>query len=242
MVDGVAQDTGPHQDGLHRPVEQKPQLVHGQQGSGAGKGDPDPAVLFPQGKDRVGTGKGQRHPGQEGRIDLVPPDLGLAGDPQPPGPQAATPKPQEVRPLAMPSPTATPLPRIKPKDPTTAAIFSTVIPGVGQVYDEDPLRGLIFAGLFGVGLWQTIDNLSLVNGNNGAANGAGANPNDVSHNGNAVVKNEDAGELIGLATLAVYGFGIQDAANGANNYNHRNNLSLTFEVKPRSGAQLALRF
>ncbi len=142
----------------------------------------------------------------------------------------------------MPSPTATPLPGIKPKDPTTAAIFSTVIPGVGQVYDEDPLRGLIFAGLFGVGLWQTIDNLSLVNGNNGAANGAGANPNDVSHNGNAVVKNEDAGELIGLATLAVYGFGIQDAANGANNYNHRNNLSLTFEVKPRSGAQLALRF
>ena len=50
------------------------------------------------------------------------------------------------------------------------------------------------------------------------------------------------GELIGLATLAVYGFGIQDAANGANDYNRRNNLSLTFQINPRSGAQLALRF
>ena len=139
--------------------------------------------------------------------------------------------------MVFPSPTPTPLPGLKPKDSTTAAIFSTIIPGSGQVYDDDPLRGVVFAALFGVGLWQTIDNLSLVNGNNEAGNNG-----YLSHNGNSVIKNEDAGELIGLATLAVYGFGIQDAANGANNYNRRNNLSLTFQVKPRSGAQLALRF
>ncbi len=151
----------------------------------------------------------------------------------------ATATPVVIKPVTFPTPTATPLDGLKPKDATTAAIFSTIIPGSGQVYDGDALRGLVFATLFGVGLWQTIDNLSLVNGNNSAANGAGSVPGN---NGNSVVKNEDAGELIGLATLAVYGFGIQDAANGANDYNRRNNLSLTFQIKPRGGAQLALRF
>jgi hypothetical protein len=153
----------------------------------------------------------------------------------------ATTTPSEIKPVSFPTPTPTPLPGLKPKDATTAALFSTVIPGAGQCYNGDPFRGLVFATLFGVGLWQTIDNLSLVNGNNGAASGAGAN-SDINHNGNSVVKNEDAGELFGLATLAVYGFGIQDAANGANDYNRRNNLSLTFQLKPRGGAQLALRF
>lgn len=150
---------------------------------------------------------------------------------------APSPTPEAVKSVVFPSPTPTPLPGLKSKDSTTAAIFSMIIPGSGQVYDDDPLRGVVFAALFGVGLWQTIDNLSLVSGNNEAGNNG-----YLSHNGNSVIKNEDAGELIGLATLAVYGFGIQDAANGANNYNRRNNLSLTFQVKPRSGAQLALRF
>jgi hypothetical protein len=134
-----------------------------------------------------------------------------------------------IKSVVFPTATPTPLPGLGSKDSTTAALFSTVIPGAGQVYDGDPLRGLVFASLFGVGLWQTIYNLQLVNGNN-------------SNGGNSVVRNEDAGELIGLGTLAVYGFGIQDAANGANDYNRRNNLALTFQLKPRSGAQLALRF
>ncbi len=137
--------------------------------------------------------------------------------------------PVVIQNVSFPTPTPTPLPGMKSKDATTAAILSTVLPGLGQVYDEDPLRGVAFAALFGVGLWQTIDNLQLVN----ASNPAG---------GNKEVKNEDAGELIGLGTLAVYGFCIQDAANSANNYNRHNNLALTFQLKPRSGAQLALRF
>lgn len=137
----------------------------------------------------------------------------------------ATPTPVmiKINSVSFPTATPTPLPGMVSKDSTTAALFSTVIPGAGQFYDGDPLRGLAFAALFGVGLWQTIDNLQLVPGTSN-------------------VKNEDAGELIGLGTLAVYGFGIQDAANGANNYNRRNNLALTFQLKPRSGAQLALRF
>ncbi len=149
---------------------------------------------------------------------------------EPPAVQTATPTPVEVKPVSFPTATPTPLPGMHSKDSTTAALFSTVVPGLGQVYDEDPLRGVAFAALFGVGLWQTLYNLQLVPGNNAATGD------------NTVVRNEDAGELIGLATLAVYGFGIQDAANGANNYNRRNNLSLTFQINPRSGAQLALRF
>jgi len=159
---------------------------------------------------------------------LVPPPP-VEQTEEPPAVQTVTPTPVPVQPIQFPTATPTPLPGLKSKDATTAALLSTFIPGAGQVYDDDPLRGVVFAGLFGVGLWQTIDNLQLVSGNN-------------PEGGNTVVKNEDAGELIGLATLAVYGFCIQDASNGANDYNRRNNLSLTFQMKPRSGAQLALRF
>lgn len=142
---------------------------------------------------------------------------------EPPAVQMATPTPVMIKSVIFPTATPTPLPGLHSKDSTTAALLSTIVPGLGQVYDGEPLRGLVFAALFGVGLWQTIDNLQLVPGT-------------------STVKNEDAGELIGLGTLAVYGFGIQDASNEANNYNRRNNLALTFQLKPRSGAQLALRF
>src|ERR1039458_6609005 len=104
-----------------------------------------------------------------------------------------------------------------PKNPTHAALFSVVLPGSGQVYAGDPLKGLAFATLFGIGLWQTIDNLQLVNDGNG----------------NLVSKNETAGNLFGLGTLAAYGFGIQDAFNTAANYNKQHHLTLGFGIYPR---------
>jgi hypothetical protein len=117
---------------------------------------------------------------------------------------------------------------MKPKSPTQAAIFSAVIPGSGQVYDEDPLRGLAFAALFGVGLWQTLDNFSL----------QPESPGGTTYKS----KNEDLGNLFGLATLAVYGFGVMDAYNGAVGYNNRNHLSLSLGLKPLPNASLAFRF
>lgn len=138
----------------------------------------------------------------------------------------ATPTPVLAPSVQVPTATPTPQPGLRPKNPTEAALFSVVIPGSGQVYAGDPLKGLVFATLFGLGLWQTLDNLQLVHDDSG----------------NLVAKNETAGNLFGLATLAAYGFGIQDAYNTAGQYNKRNNLTLNFGIQPRPNASLAFSF
>jgi hypothetical protein len=139
-----------------------------------------------------------------------------------------TPTPVLAPHIDVATPTPTPLPGLKPKNPTQAAIFSAILPGSGQVYDEDPLRGVAFAALFGVGLWQTLDNFSLHPESPGSTS--------------TVAKNEDLGNLFGLATLAVYGFGVMDAYNGAVGYNNRNHLSLSLGLRPIPNASLAFRF
>jgi len=140
--------------------------------------------------------------------------------------QTSTPTPVLAPSVQMPTATPTPRPGLSPKNPTEAALFSVVIPGSGHVYAGDPVRGVVFAALFGVGLWQTLDNLQLVHDDSG----------------NLVAKNETAGNLFGLATLAAYGFGIQDAYNTAAQYNKRNNLTLNFGIEPRPSASLAFSF
>jgi hypothetical protein len=125
--------------------------------------------------------------------------------------------------VQIPTPTPTPLPGLSPKSPTQAALFSVFVPGAGQVYAGDPVKGIVFASLFGIGLWQTLDNLQLVGGL-------------------GYTKNETAGELFGLATLAVYGFGIQDAYDTAAIYNKKNYLTLHFGITPRPNANLAYMF
>ncbi len=125
--------------------------------------------------------------------------------------------------VQIPTPTPTPLPGLSPKSPTEAALFSVFLPGAGQVYAGDPIKGIVFASLFGIGLWQTLDNLQLVDGLGDT-------------------KNETAGNLFGLATLAVYGFGIQDASNTAINYNKKNYLTFHFGIEPRPNANLAYMF
>jgi len=142
--------------------------------------------------------------------------------------QTASPTPVPAPALRFPTATPTPLPGLKAKNPTEAALFSVVVPGSGQVYAGDPAKGLVFAALFGLGLWQTIDNLSLV-------------PDQV--NGGVKSKNEDAGELFGLATLAVYGFGIQDAFNTTDKYNKEHYLvALNLGIAPYPNAILTCHF
>jgi hypothetical protein len=58
--------------------------------------------------------------------------------------------------------------------------------------------------------------------------------------GGVVAKNETAGNLFGLGTLAAYGFGIQDSYNTASNYNRQHHLALGFGIYPRPNASLAL--
>ncbi len=144
----------------------------------------------------------------------------------PPSYQTATPTPIVVPSIQAVAPTPTPRPGLKPVDPTAAALFSVVIPGSGQVYAGDPLKGLVVASLFGVGLWQTLDNLSL-------------HPDG---SGKLVVKNEDIGSLVGLATLVVYGFQIQDASDTATHYNKVNYLTFNLGLSPEPKVQLAYRF
>ncbi len=131
--------------------------------------------------------------------------------------------------VKFPTPTPTPLAGLHPKDPTQAALFSVVLPGSGQVYAGDPLKGLIFAAVFGVGLWQTIDNFQLIQ-------------DPASNTPSLISKNETAGDLFGLVTLAAYGFGIQDAFSTAANYNRQNHLSFRIEIAPGPTAKLACLF
>lgn len=133
--------------------------------------------------------------------------------------------PVEAPQVDFPTPTPTPLPGLAPKDPTTAALLSVAVPGGGQVYAGDPLKGLAFAAVFGVGLWQTLDNFALVE-----------------KDGEARSKDETLGHLFGLATLAAYGFGIQDAYATAEHYNRSRHLSFRWGVFPEWNAALALNF
>jgi hypothetical protein len=109
----------------------------------------------------------------------------------------ASPTPVIVPRIKAVSPTPTPRLGLKPEDPTAAALLSVVVPGSGQVYAGDPLKGVVIAALFGVGLWQTIDNLSLQSASDGTL---------------STVKDEDLGSIEGLLTLAIYGYQIQDAS------------------------------
>jgi hypothetical protein len=124
-------------------------------------------------------------------------------------------------------PTPTPEPGMIPKDPLAAALLSAMVPGAGHAYSGEPLRGLFFAAAFGVSLYLTLDNLRLV---------------DEANTDQRVARNETAGSLYGLATLAAYGFGIQDASSGARRYNRRHHLRFGFTVRPQPGAALALAF
>ncbi len=140
----------------------------------------------------------------------------------------ATPTPEAAPQVQYATPTPTPLPGMNPTNPTQAAIFSAVIPGSGHIYAGDPVKGILFAAVFGVSLWQTIDNFTLVPESPGSTT--------------LKSKNEDLGHLFGLVTLAAYGFGIQDAYSTAANYNKRNNLTLQFGITPRPSADLAYSF
>jgi len=138
----------------------------------------------------------------------------------------ASPTPVVVPVIQAVSPTPTPVPGLKPQDPTTAALFSVVVPGAGQVYAGDPLKGLVVATLFGLGLWQTIDNLSLQQASDGTLHS----------------KNEDLGSLCGLATLVIYGYQIQDASDISTQYNKKNYLTFNLGISPRPNARLAYMF
>jgi hypothetical protein len=140
----------------------------------------------------------------------------------------ATPTPEAAPQVQFATPTPTPLPGLSPKNPTQAAIFSAVVPGSGHFYSGDPVKGILFAAIFGVGLWQTIDNFQLIPETPGSTT--------------LKSKNEDLGHLFGLVTLAAYGFGIQDAYSAASNYNKNNNLTLRFGISPKPNFDLAYRF
>lgn len=161
-----------------------------------------------------------------------PPDVSSVA--QPAEFLTATPTPALAPRVEIPTPTPTPVPGLNPINPTHAALFSVFVPGLGHVYAGDPLKGLVFAAVFGVGLWQTIDNLSLVSDTPGG--------NTLGTSNNLVAKNETAGNLFGLVTLAAYGFGIQDAYSTAVNYNKNNHLTLSFGIVPRPNASLAYLF
>lgn len=159
--------------------------------------------------------------------------------------QTATPTPAVVPNLQIPTATPTPRPGLKAVDPTAAAIFSAVVPGSGQVYAGDPVKGLVLATLFGLGLWQTIDKLSLVPSTTSTVtqqNNQSGNEQFQNQSGTLVTKDETLGSIFGLATLVVYGFEIQDASDTANHYNKVNYLTFNLGLSPEPKVQLAYRF
>lgn len=143
--------------------------------------------------------------------------------------KAQVPTPVLAPSVSFPTPTPTPLAGLHPLNPTQAALFSVVIPGSGQVYAGDPLKGLAFAAVFGISLWQAIDNFQLIQ-----------DPTSIIPS--LISKNETAGDLFGLVALAAYGFGIQDAYSTAANYNRRNHLTFRFEIAPGPTVKLACLF
>lgn len=124
-------------------------------------------------------------------------------------------------------PTPTPVPGRVPKDPTAAAIFSALVPGLGHVYGREPLKGIFFAAAFGVSTYLSVDNFRLVK-----------EPNSDER----VARNETAGSLYGLAALAAYGFSIQDAYNSARRYNRRQHFGVTLAPVPRPMAMVRMTF
>lgn len=110
--------------------------------------------------------------------------------------------------LGEPVATSTPVPGKNSKSPTTAGLLSAVLPGSGHVYAGQPFRGLFFAGVFGLSLWQSLENFHKLAGQYKS-------------------KNATAGQLFGLAAIVSYGFGVQDAYDSANRYNRRYHLKLS---------------
>lgn len=139
----------------------------------------------------------------------------------------ASPTPVPAPIIQAVAPTPTPRPGIGKIDPTAAALFSVIVPGSGEVYAGDPLKGVAVAALFGVGLWQTLDKLSL---------------HSVSGSTELVAKDENLGSIFGLATLIVYGFQIQDASDTANAYNKRNYLTFNLGISPEPNVRFAYKF
>ena len=82
MIDGIGQNGRRKQYGLHWPPKQKLQFVQSQQTGRCCNSNPDGTLHFPQWKNRMRTGKGQRHSGEQTRIDIIATDLSLTGDPQ----------------------------------------------------------------------------------------------------------------------------------------------------------------
>jgi hypothetical protein len=154
----------------------------------------------------------------------------------------ASPTPVIVPAIQAIPPTPTPRPGLKAIDPTAAALFSVVIPGSGQVYAGDPLKGIVIAALFGVGLWQTIDNLSLQPTNAGLPQTQDLNGTETTTTGTLQSKDEDLGNLCGLATLIIYGYQVQDAADTADHYNKKNYLTFNLGISPGPNARLAYLF
>ncbi|HXL73996.1 MAG TPA: hypothetical protein VN963_10270 [bacterium] len=154
----------------------------------------------------------------------------------------ASPTPVIVPAIQAVPPTPTPRPGLKAIDPTAAALFSVVVPGSGQVYAGDPLKGIVIAALFGVGLWQTIDNLSLQQINSGLPQTQDVNGTQMTTTGTLQSKDEVLGSLEGLATLAIYGYQIQDASDISTQYNKKNYLTFNLGISPRPNARLAYMF
>jgi len=160
-----------------------------------------------------------------------------AGTPTPsaPAPPQVAPLPAdesnpEVAPTAVEAPTLpepaeapTPFPGKSPKRPTTAGLMSAVIPGSGHVYTGEPLKGLFFAGAFGVVLWLSIENFQKLQGQYKA-------------------KDATAGQLYGLAAIVAYGFGVQDAYDSANRYNRRFHLKLSMGPSRGPGIMIVSSF
>lgn len=141
-----------------------------------------------------------------------------------------TPSPQPMPKVSFPeaTPTPTPRPGLRPKNPTKAAVLSLVIPGAGHVYSGETWKGILFAGVFGLTLWQSLDNFRLV---------------EVPGEPDPIAKDETAGSLYGLAALAAYGFGIQDAYNAALRYNRKNHLVFSpFQPPSLIIARIVYRF
>jgi hypothetical protein len=110
-----------------------------------------------------------------------------------------------------------------PKRPRTAGWMSAVLPGSGHVYAGEPLKGLFFAGAFGLTLWQSVDNLQKLQPDYRE-------------------KNATAGQLYGLAAIVTYGFCVQDAFDSARRYNRRYHLKLTWVPRAGPYARVALIF
>ncbi len=154
--------------------------------------------------------------------------------PTPIPPPRLAPLPVEKEGVATPTPVVAPsIPEIEnvpepvegksAKRPRTAGWMSAVLPGSGHVYAGEPIKGLFFAGAFGLTLWQSVDNLQKLQPDYRE-------------------KNATAGQIYGLAALVTYGFCVQDAFDSARRYNRRYHLKWTLEPKAGPYVRVALSF